>query len=64
MSPLFRSLGYGLNGGCYNVAKAHEKLGFYLSMTMMAAQVSQADEFFAFNYSDFKNLFYADASSV
>ena len=64
MAPMFRGLGFGLNGGWYNTAKTHKKFGFDLSITMMASKVPEADEFFTFNNSDFKNLYYADGSSV
>lgn len=64
MAPMFRGLGFGMNGGWYNTAKPHKTLGFDLTVTLMASKVPEADEFFTFNNSDYNNIYYANGSSV
>lgn len=64
MEPLFRGLGFGMNGGWYNTAKPHKTLGFDLSITMMATRVPKANEFFTFNNADYENFYYAGGSNV
>lgn len=64
MSPLFRGLGFGMNGGWYQTAKPHQTLGFDLSVSLMSSQVPAADEFFTFNNSEFDNFYFAGGNSV
>jgi len=64
MAPAFRGLGYGMNGGWYQTAKPHKTLGFDLSVSLMASQVPEADEFFSFKNSDYTNFYYANGNSV
>lgn len=64
MSPLFRGLGFGMNGGWYQTAKPHKTLGFDLSVSMIASQVPDANQFFTFNNSDYTNFFVEGANSA
>lgn len=64
MSPAFRGLGFGMNGGWYQTAKPHKTLGFDLTISLMASQVPDVDEFFTFNNSDFENFYFAGGNST
>ena len=64
MKPAMTGFGYGINGGWYNTAKTHKKLGFDLTISVNAAQVPDADEFFTFNNSDYSGIRLASGTSA
>ena len=64
MKPAMTGFGYGINGGWYNTAKTHKKLGFDLTISVNAAQIPDADEFFTFNNSDYTNIRLASGTSA
>lgn len=64
MKPAMTGFGYGINNGWYNTAKTHKKLGFDLTISVNAAQVPDADEFFTFNNSDYSNIRLANGTSA
>lgn len=63
LNPALTGFGYGINGGWYNTAKPHGKLGFDITVSVNAAQVPSADEFFTFNAADYENLTIAPGGS-
>ncbi len=64
MKPAMTGFGYGINGGWYNTAKTHKKLGFDLTISVNAAQIPSSDEFFTFNNSDYSNIRLATGNSA
>lgn len=64
MKPAMTGFGYGINGGWYNTAKTHKKLGFDLTISVNAAQVPDADEFFIFNNADYSGIRLANGTSA
>ena len=64
MQPAMTGFGYGINGGWYNTAKTHKKLGFDLTISVNAAQIPSSDEFFTFNNSDYSGIRLANGTSA
>lgn len=64
MNPAMTGFGYSINGGWYNTAKTHKKLGFDLTVTVNAAQVPDAAETFLFRNSDYSNIRLANGTSA
>lgn len=64
MNPAMTGFGYGINGGWYNTAKTHKKLGFDLTISVNAAQVPDADETFLFRNSDYSNIRLASGTTA
>jgi hypothetical protein len=46
LQPVIRSLSYGMAGGWYNTAKAHNSLGFDVSFTVNLAYIPSSENFF------------------
>lgn len=63
ISPLIKGLGYGINNGWYNTAKAHKTLGFDLTVSATTVFVPAKDELFLFNNDDYNNIRLADGES-
>ncbi len=51
--PIFKGLGYGFNNGWYNTAKAHQTLGFDITLSANLAFVPESDNYFTFKNEDF-----------
>lgn len=64
MNPAMTGFGYGINGGWYNTAKTHKKLGFDLTISVNAAQVPDAAEIFTFRNSDYSNIRLASGTTA
>lgn len=64
MNPAMVGFGYSINGGWYNTAKTHGKLGFDLTVSVNAAQVPDSKEFFVFRNSDYSNIRLASGTSA
>lgn len=64
MDPAMTGFGYAINGGWYNTAKTHKKLGFDLTVTVNAAQVPDEAEFFTFNNIDYTNIRLASGTTA
>ena len=55
-APVFKGLGYGLNGGWVNTARPHKPLGFDLTVSATLARVPDDDLLFSFLNSEYSNV--------
>src|SRR5690606_4708140 len=61
--PIMKGLGYGLNNGWYNTAKAHKSLGFDLTVTAHAVFAPKSSQYFLFSDKDYSNIKLANGES-
>lgn len=64
LAPFTRGVGYSLNNGWYNTAKAHKPLGFDLTVSANLAFVPAKDNYFSFKNSDYKSLRLASSATT
>lgn len=62
-APILKGFGYGFNNGWYNTAKPHESFGFDLTISLNAAIVPDADQFFEFIDSEYQYTSLSSGSS-
>jgi len=63
LDPMPAGFGYGLNGGWYNTAKPHKKLGFDISVVSSVSFVPTSKEYFTFNNAEYTSIKLTDPST-
>lgn len=64
LKPVFEGVGYGYTNGWYHTAKAHETLGFDISVSGNVAFIPQSRLTYTFNNSDYTNIQLTNSSTA
>ncbi len=63
LKPVFEGVGYGYTNGWYHTAKAHETLGFDISISGNIAFIPQSKLTYTFNNSEYNNIQLSNSNS-
>ena len=64
LKPVFEGVGYGYTNGWYHTAKAHETLGFDISVSANVAFIPKANLTYTFNNDEYTNIKLTNSNSA